>query len=167
MLYKVCLLSLIVLFTSSAVLAQTDSVTQQEKIHVIMEDLQGKKLEGYLSLYPNEITVSSKDNKEKSVPLKDVEFIKIEKVPHPSPGPDELKGETYYSVRLQNSNELYALKNKYTFSLKTELGVVVTSADPDVIQNYLRNDSPLPANSGSTKPFIRDTSVIFSLEIKF
>lgn len=76
-------------------------------------------MEGYLRPDANELTVLTKDNQEKSVPLKWIESIKLEKIKEGIPGADQLGGESYYSVRLQNSQEIFTLKKKYAFSLNT------------------------------------------------
>jgi hypothetical protein len=161
---KALMLGLACLMVSSAALAQTDLLEEKEKIYAVIEDSQGKRLEGYLSGYPGEVTVSSEDKKEKSIPLKAIESIKIEKVRPGIPGDEEMIGEGYYSVRLQNSQEVFTLKEKYTLSIKTDVGVITREIDPDAVRNLFRNDSQArSSNSG----FIRDKSAIFSLELKF
>jgi hypothetical protein len=86
-----------------------------------------------------------------------IESIKVEKIQGGPPGADKLGGESYYSVRLQNSQEIFALQKKYTINLNTDLGVVTKNLDPEAVKNKPESD----------EPFIRDQSVILSLEIKF
>jgi len=148
-------------------MAQSPLLQKKENIYVIVKDMQGNRLEGYLRLYPNEITVSTKDNKEKSIPLEMIESIKVEKIQGAIPGIDKLGGESYYSVRLQNSQEIFTLQKKYTFSLNTSVGVVTKNIDPEAVKHSLQKDSTLASKPESNQPFIRDRSVILSLEIKF
>ena len=155
---KFFFLTLIFLLTSTLTLAQTQVQQEKGSIYAIVKDVQGERMEGYLRLYPEEITVSSKDNEEKSVPLKYIESIKLEKIQGGVPGAEQPGGEMYYSVRLQNSQEIYTLRNKYTFSLGTSVGVVTKTIDPGAVQDLFRKDS------SST---VRDKGVVFSLEIKF
>ena len=127
----------------------------------------GNRLEGYLQLYPNEVTVSTEDNKEKSIPLKMIESIKVEKVQGSIPGADQLERESHYSVRLQNSQEIFRLQKKYIFSLNTSVGVVTKTIDPGAVKDSFQKESSPVSKPESNQPFIRDKSVIFSLEIKF
>jgi hypothetical protein len=70
---------------------------------------------------------------------------------------------------LENSQEIYTLKQKYTFNLNTHMGVVTRSIDPDVIQNIISRDLSNTPNRKSVedRSLIQDKSVIFSLEFKF
>jgi len=120
--FKFIFLSLLFLLTPTILLAQAQSLQKQESIYAIVKDMKGESLEGYLRLYPNEITVSTKDDQEKSIPLKIIESIKVEKIQGGIPGADQLGGESYYSVRVQNSQEIFTLKKKVTFSLNTSAG---------------------------------------------
>lgn len=134
---------------------------------MVVKDVQGEKLEGYLRFSPEELLVSTKDKQEKSVPLKNIEFIKLEKITGGVPGGDQGGSEGYYSVKLQNSQELFTLRKKYTFSLSTSLGLVTQTVDPERVGNLFQKDSALAAKSQSDKSFVRDKSVVFSLEFKF
>jgi hypothetical protein len=58
----------------------------KEDIFVVVKDVRGEKLEGYLRFSPEELLVSTKDNQEKSIPLKNIEFIKLEKITGGVPG---------------------------------------------------------------------------------
>jgi hypothetical protein len=78
-----------------------------------------------------------------------------------------LGGESYYSVRLQNNQEIFTLQKKYTFNLNTSVGVVTKNIDPEAVKHSLQKDSTLANKPESNQPFIRDQSVILSLEIKF
>jgi len=155
----VCLLLTITfLFFSYAAMAQEQVPPEKKPIRVVVKDAAGEKIEGYLWIYPEELAVSTKDHQEKSVPIQKVESIKVEKVPPGIPGPGQLTGEEYYSVRLENSQEIYTLEKKYTLNLNTSVGVVTKTLDPAQLSK-----DPASAN----KPFIRDKGVIFSLEFKF
>jgi hypothetical protein len=145
-----------------------DSLREQnEKPYAVIQDMQGKRVEGYLSMYPKEITVTSDEKKEKELPFKAIESITFEKVDPGIPGADR-RGEAQYSVRLKNSNEVYTLKDKYSLSINTELGVIIREIDPETVQSYLgKEPSSPPPGSSTPKSLIRDKSVIFSLELKF
>jgi hypothetical protein len=97
------------------------------------------------------------DKQEKSIPLKYIEYIKLERVQGSIPGAEQPETEGYYSVRLQNSQEIFTLRNKYTFSLSTSIGIVTKTIDPGMVQDLFQK------NHSS----IRDKSAIFSLEFKF
>src|SRR4030067_1781298 len=119
---KFMFLVLLFLLTPTILLAQAQLLQEKESIYAIVKDINGERLEGYLRFYPNEITVSTKDDQEKSIPLKIIESIKVEKTQGGIPGADQLGGESYYSVRVQNSQEIFTLKKKVTFSLKHQCG---------------------------------------------
>jgi len=165
--FKFIFLVLLFLLTPAIILAQSTVLQQKENIYVIVKDIQGNRLEGYLQLYPKEVTVSTEDNKEKSIPLRMIESIKLEKIQEGLPGADKLEGESYYSVRLRNSQEIFTLQKKYTFSLNASVGVVTKNIDPEAVKNSFQKDSSIASKSESNQPFIRDKSVILSLEIKF
>jgi hypothetical protein len=156
-------LVLILVFLPTFPLAQVQGKEVTENIYVVVKDIRGGKLEGYLHFSPKELMVSTKDKQEKSVLLKDIEFIKLEKITDGVPG----GGESYYSVKLQNSQELYTLRDKYTFSLKTSFGVITQMIDPEMGGNSLEKSSSSVAHSQNDKPFILGPSVVFSLEFKF
>jgi hypothetical protein len=155
------------IFAPLVALAQTNDKPEKDGIYVVVEDVRGEKLEGYLRFSPEELLVSTKDNQEKFVPLKNIEFIKLEKMTGGVPGGDQGGGEEYYSVKLQNSQELFTLRKKYTFSLSTSLGLVTQTVDPERVGNLFQKNSVPAAKSQGDKPFVRDKSVIFSLEFKF
>ncbi len=166
--FKFIFLVLLSLLTTPAILLAQPTVLQEnENIYAIVKDIQGNRLEGYLQLYPKEVTVSTQDNKEKSIPLKMIESIKLEKVKEGLPGADKLGGESHYSVRLQNSQEIFTLQKKYTFSLTSTVGVVTKNIDPEAVRNSSQKDSPTASKPESSQPFFRDKSAILSLEIKF
>jgi hypothetical protein len=165
--FKFIFLVLVFLFTPAIILAQSPLFQEKENIYVMVKDIEGNRFEGYLQLYPQEVTISAKDNKEKSIPLSMIESIKVEKIQEGLPGADKLGGESHYSVRLQNSQEIFSLQKKFTFSLNTSVGVVTKNIDPEAIKNSLQKDSTLSNKSQNNQPFIQDQSVIFSLEIKF
>lgn len=165
--FKIIFLILIFLLSPVMMFGQASLLQEIENIFVTIKDIQGNRLEGYLQSYPDEILVSTEDGKQKSIPFKMIESIKVEKISGGLPGPDELKGKSYYSVRLQNSQEVYTLKKKYTFQLKTSLGVVTKILDPEALKNALQQNIYLTNGPEDNKPLIRDKSAIISLEIKF
>jgi hypothetical protein len=165
--FKFVFLSLLFLLTPAILLAQVPSLQEKEDIYAIIKGINGESLEGYLRLYPNEITVSTKDDQEKSIPLKIIESIKVEKMKGGIPGVDKLGGESYYSVRVQNSQEIFTLKKKVTFSLNTSAGVVTRTLDPEMGQGSSRKDPPSILKPPSEQPLIRGEGVALSLEIKF
>jgi hypothetical protein len=165
--FKFIFLVFVFLLTPVIILAQSHPLQEKENIYVVVKDIEGNRLEGYLRLYPKEVTVSTKDNKEKSVPLKMIESIKVEKMQGALPGADKLGGESYYFVRLQNSHEIFTLQKKYAFSLNTSVGVVTKNIDPEVVKDSFQKNLSLASKPETSQPFIRDKSVIFSLEIKF
>ncbi len=157
----------VVLLAPAVILAQSPLLQEKENIYAIVKDAQGNRLEGFLRLYPNEIMVSTEDNKKKSIPLEMIEAIKVEKIQGAIPGADKLGGESYYSVRLQNSQEIFTLQGKYAFSLSTSVGVETKTIDPEAVKDSFQKDSSLAGKPENNQPFIRDKSVILSLEIKF
>jgi hypothetical protein len=159
-------IGLLFLFLCATAWGQDELLGQNEKPYAVIQDMQGKRLEGYLSLYPKEITVISKEKKEKPVPLKAVESITFEKVDPGVPGADR-RGEAQYSVRLKNSNEVYTLKNKYSLSLNTELGVIIKEIDAETVQSYLRKDPSSPPGASTPGSLLKEKSFVFSLELKF
>ena len=163
--FKFTLLSLVFLFAPTILLAQSQPL--KESLHAIVMDMKGERLEGYLRFYPNEIIVSTKDGQEKSIPLKIIESIKVEKIQGGIPGSDQLGAESYYFVRIQNSQEIFTLKKKVTFSLNTSAGVVTKTLDPEMGQGSLRKDSSSISKAQSEQSFIRGEGVALSLEIKF
>jgi hypothetical protein len=156
--FKLLFLIFMIILGPFVALAQPKEKQQKQDIYVVIEDTKGEKLEGYLRFSPEELLVSTKDNQEKSVPLKQIEFIRLEKISGGVPGAEQPGTEAYYSVQLQNSQEIFTLRKKYTFSLSTSLGIVTKTIDPGVVQDLFRKDS----SSG-----IRDRGAVFSLEFKF
>ena len=165
--FKLIFFVLVFLLTPAITLAESPLLQEKEDIYVTVEDIQGNRLEGYLQVYPQEVTVSTEDNKEKSIPLSMIESIKVDKIQGGAPGADQLGGESYYSVRLQDSQEIFTLQKKYTITLNTSVGVVTKNLDPEAVKYSSEKDSTLAKKPESDEPFIRDQSVILSLEIKF
>ena len=163
---KSILLVLIFLLTPSILLADSSLLPEKENIYVIVKDLQGNTLEGYLLLEPQEVIVSTEDNDEKSIPMNIIESIKVEKKQGGLPEVDKLGRESYYSVRLQNSQEILALEEKYTLSFNTSVGVVTKNLDPETLKHSSEN-STFANKPESNESLIRDQSVILSLEFKF
>jgi len=164
---KFSFLVFLFLLTPTLLSAQAQFLQEKESIYAIVRDMKGERLEGYLRLYPNEITVSTKDDQEKSIPLKIIESIKVEKIQGGIPRADHPGEESYYSVRVQNSQEIFTLKKKVTFSLNTSAGVVTKTLDPEMGQGFFRKDSSSIPKSQTEQPLIRGESVALSLEIKF
>jgi hypothetical protein len=141
--------------------AQAQTADDKDKIFVIIRDAKGENVEGYLRNYPTEIKVTTKEKEEKTVPLKLIESIKLEKVQSGVPGANEPGQEGYYTVKMQHSNEIYKLENKYSFSLNTNLGVVTKTigADPSRKED--------PSKPQTDRPFVRDVGIALSLDFKF
>jgi len=165
--FKFISLSLLFLFAPTILLAQAPLPQEKESFYAIVRDVKGEKLEGYLRFYPNEIIVSTKDDQEKSVPLKIIESIKVEKIQGAIPGASQAGAESFYSVRVQNSQEIFTLKKKFTFSLNTSAGVVTKTLDPEMGQGFSRKDPSSLLKSKSDQPLIRGEGAALSLEIKF
>ena len=165
--FKPIFLLVLFLLAPAPVLAQSQPLQEKESLQATVKDTKGEKLEGYLQLYPNEITVSTKDGQEKSIPLKIIESIKVEKIQGGIPGADQLGAESYYFVRIQNSQEIFTLKKKVTFNLNTSAGVVTRTLDPEVGQGSLRKDASSALKSQGEQSIIRGEGVALSLEIKF
>jgi len=163
---KLIFLSWMFLLASSMVLAQAPEEKEKPDLLAMIKDGQGETLEGILRLQPDEITVSTKDNQEKQIPSKYIKSIMLEKVMEGKPWVDP-KQEGRYSVKVENSQEIYTLKKKYTFSLNTNVGVITRTIDPETINNYLSKETSAAIKSEKDKPFFQDKSVIFSLEFKF
>ena len=154
------------LLFSSFALAQSQATPEKSGIYVVVTDVTGETVEGVLRLGPDELTVQTKENQKKTVPMTYIKSITLERTPDPVPGGDP-KREVTYSVRLENSQEIYTLDKKYTFSLNTNLGVVTKTIDPDQVNRLFFKDPSSGSRPGDGKPFIQDQSVIFSLEFKF
>jgi hypothetical protein len=106
--------------------------------------------------------VRSPDNQERTIPAKYIKSITLEKET------DEItKKELTYRVRVENSQEIYTLGKKYTFSLNTNLGLVTKTIDPDTVNVWLAKESAQGVKGDPGKTFIQDKSVVFSLELKF
>jgi len=157
-------------FSYSLAFGQTDEQGEQKdkpNIFAVVKDEQGDILEGYLRSQPEDVTVTSRDNQEKIIPSKYIKSITLEKVKPLGPPNLDPKQEAQYSVRMENSQEIYTLRKKYTFSLNTNVGVVTKSIDPETINNILSKDASQATRTDRDKPFLQDKSIIFSLEFKF
>jgi len=165
--FKLIFFVLVFLLIPAITLAESPLLQEKENIYVTVEDIQGNRLEGYLQVYPQEVTVSTEDNKEKSIPLSMIESIKVDKIQGGPAGADKLGGESYYSVRLQDSQEIFTLQKKYTITLNTSVGVVTKNLDPEAVKYSSEKDPTLAKKPESDGSFIQDQSVILSLEIKF
>jgi hypothetical protein len=157
------------MFTPSALLAQSHSPSLAEDpkgIYAIVRDSQGEAVEGYLRLTSDEIAVRTKEDREKLIPVKYIKSITLEKVKSEVPG-DELKKDAAYSVRLENSQEIYTLKKKYSFSLNTNVGLVTKTIDPEMVNNFFNREPSRLVKNENEKPFIQEKSIVFSLEFRF
>jgi hypothetical protein len=170
---KILFFVFLFLLPCSMIFAQSEDQKEEQKeepnILAVVKDAQGAVLEGYLRAQPGEVTVSSKDNQEKKIPAKYIKSITLERIKEEGPAGADPKQEAKYSVRLENSQEIYTLRKKYTFSLNTDLGVVTKSIDPEMINRIMSKDASVAEtlNSDKDKGFILDKSIIFSLEFKF
>lgn len=154
------------IFSSALAQAQDQSsLLKEEKkgIYAIVKDEKGEATEGLLRIGPDELLVRTKDNKEKSIPMKYIKSITLEKTKGEIPG-EEWKKEPTYTVRVENSKEIYTLKKKYTFSLNTNVGLVTKTIDPELVNSLFSKEA---ASAKEEKPFIQDKSIVFSLEFKF
>ncbi len=151
---------------SSPAFGETGDKADEPNIFAIVKDPEGGILEGTLSSQSEEITVSSQDNKEKIIPSKYIKSITLEKIK--GEGPAALDpNQNKYSVRVGNSQEIYTLRKKYTFSLNTNVGLVTKSIDPEMINSIFLKEASAQVKPEKEKPFIQDKSIIFSLEFKF
>jgi hypothetical protein len=163
------ILTILLMLIPSSVLAQnlTPSLLDDKKgIYAIVKDGQGEAVEGFLRLSSEELTVRTKENKERSIPVKYIKSITLEEIKSEVPGEDSKKQATY-KVRLENSREIYTLKKKYSFSLNTKLGLVTKTIDPEMVNNIFNKETSPSVKTENEKPFIQDKSVVFSLEFKF
>jgi hypothetical protein len=163
---KLLFLALMILLATSMALAQAPEEKEKPDLLALIRDGQGETLEGILRFQTEEITVSTQDNQEKKIPSKYLKSIILEKVKKETPWMDP-KQEGRYSVRVENNQEVYTLKKKYTFSLNTNVGVITRTIDPETINNYLSKEASSGVKSEKDKPFLQDKSVVFSLEFKF
>jgi hypothetical protein len=154
------ILTLLLLLTPTLTQAQLQATEEKKSILGIAKDGLGKEVEGYVHIFQDNVTVVTKENREKSIPLDLIESIKLEKVEGKFPG--EITGDNYYSVRLKNSQELYTLRDKYTFSLTTSAGIVTRVMDPDAVRS-----TGFATTSKNQQYYIYDKNLVFSLEFKF
>lgn len=163
------LFAFLLFFICSIALAQNEPQRMEPGVLAIVKDSRESIIEGYISAQPDEVTVYSKENKEEKILSKYIKSITLEKITEGGSINLDPKQESAYSVRLENSQEIYTLRKKYTFSLNTNVGVVTRSIDPDMINNIISKDpSGIPKQkSVEDKPFIQDKSIIFSLEFRF
>ncbi len=166
MLPRVFILIFFTLIFSSPVFGQTRENADEPNIFAIVKDPEGSILEGTLRSQSDEITVSTQDNKEKIIPSKYIKSITLEKLK--GEGPAALDpNQNKYSVRVENSQEIYTLRKKYTFSLNTNVGVVTKSIDPEMVNSFFAKEASAQVKPEKEKPFIQDKSIVFSLEFKF
>ena len=166
--WKLFLLAVILCLFHSTVLGQTGEAKETPNLLAVMQDAEGGTWEGYLRSAPKEIAVSSQDHQEKTIPFQYIKSITLEKIKAEGLLADP-KQEARYSVRLQNSQEIYTLREKYTFSLNTQVGVVTRTVDPEIIYNLFSKDASQTQamKPDGNEPFIQDKSIVFSLEMKF
>ncbi len=132
------LLTLWAMLASFFLLAQSQPsllAEDQKGFYAIVRDGQGEAVEGFLRLNSDELTVQTKEEQEEVILLGYIKSITLEKVKSAIPGED-FKKEAAYSVRVENSQEIYALRKKYSFSLNTNVGVVTRTIDPEMVNNF-------------------------------
>jgi hypothetical protein len=151
-------LTLLFFLTPALTQAQNQAPEQTKTIYEVAKDAQGDKAEGYVMVNPDKLILSAKEYQEKSTPPELIESIKLEKIEGKIP--EGISGEGYYSVRLQKNQEIYTLKDKYTISLNTSVGVLTRMIDPLRTFDVFKRDS-------SGQSFIRDKNLLFSLELRF
>jgi len=154
------------IFLFSTAMAQSQTALEKEGIYAVVKDVKGETVEGLLRSSSAELTVQTKENQEKTIPVKYIKSITLQRTPDLIPGGDP-KREATYTVRLENSQEIYTLRKKYTFSLNTNLGLITKPIDPEQVNKLLSKDPSPTSSPGDQKPFIQDQSVVFSLEFKF
>lgn len=140
-------------------------LSDKKAIYAVIKDERGEIIEGFLKSGLDELLVQTKDNQEKLIPIKYIKSITLEKTKSLLPGEDSRK-EATYTVRVENSQEIYTLKKKYTFSLNTNVGLVTKTIDPEMINKILNKDQSL-GKGENEKPFLQEKSIVFSLEFKF
>ena len=150
---KLILLSLFFMTMYPLPMAQAEPVRKKGTIDLVAKDSREKA-------NPKDATVPSEENEEKSIFLKAIESIRVERVPAGIPGADHLTGEEYYSVRLNNSQKVFALQDRYELSINAELGVLLRDIDP-------QKDPSAPPHAKRTDSFIRDKSITVGFELKF
>lgn len=138
---------------------------EKKGIYTILKDERGEIIEGFLRSGLEEVLVQTKDNREQLIPLKYIKSISLEKTKSLIPEGEVIE-KANYVVRLENSQEIYTLKNKYSFSLVTNLGLVTKTIDPEAINKIFFKENS-SAKIDHEKPFIQEKSIIFSLEFKF
>jgi len=144
----------------------TSAAMEEQETYAVIKDAQGNELEGFLRFDTDEIDVRSQDNQGKKIPVKYLKSITLEKSQNEFPGEDQKRG-VKYTVRVENSQEIFTLDKKYTFSLNTNLGLTTKSLDPDLVNNLVNKDSLQGGRLDDGRSLIQDKSVVFSLEIKF
>lgn len=149
--------------------AQKGPQNKEQNISGIVKDSRESLLEGYIGTRPDDLTMFSKDDKEQKILSKYLQSITLEKIAEAGPLHLDPKQEARYSVRLENSREIFTLQKKYTFSLNTNVGVVTRSLDLENINHVKEKDLPSLSkpNAAEEGPFIQDKSIFFSLEFKF
>lgn len=136
------------------------------KIYVIVKDAEGEAVEGFIPLDSEDLKVRSRENQEKSIPLKLIKSISLEKMKDEAVKLDPHK-EATYKVELNNSQEILTLHKKYTLNLNTNLGMVTKTIDPDSVNRFLLKEPSQASKTEADNPFIKAKSVLFSLEVKF
>jgi len=164
--YFLPFLFVFILSFSHAQIQGSQLLEEKKGIYAVIRDGRGEAVEGFLRLSPDELTVRTKGNQEKSIPVKYIKSITLEKIKSEVPGEDSAK-EATYKVRLENSQEIYTLKKKYSFSLITNLGLVTRTIDPETVNNFFTRETSRLVKTENEKPFVQDKSVVFSLEFKF
>lgn len=161
---KISIVCLCLLATVTAFGAE-EGVLRHEvprELHAVVRDGQGQDSEGVLRFHVDMLHVETNDRKEKWIPVKYIRSITLEKN-RTNQLNDPFQQETAYVVRVENSQEIYTLKDKYSFSLNTQLGLVTQDIDPDLIQTLFSRDR----STVSDKPLSQDKSIVVKIELKF
>jgi len=165
---KLFLLALISLLFHSVALAQIGGLKETPSILMTLPDVQGERSEGYFLLPPRETTVSVKDDKENTGLSKYLKSITLGEIKEESLVADP-RQEAKYSLRLENSQRIYAFRKKYTLSLNASLGLVTRTVDPASIYTlFSRESSQTPAiRQSEDQSLVADKSIFFSLQLSF
>ena len=127
-----------------------------------MNEESGKRF-GFQSKEP---AAPKEGNPEKSTASKIIETVKLEKVERGLPGVDQMQGERHYSLRLQNSQKIFTLYEKYDFNLFAGVGIIAKTS-PQMVRGFWGKDPLSGGKPGDGESFIEDKGVAIGLEIKF
>ena len=135
-----------------------------EVIAAEVENSNGEELEKHLYFDFNEPSAPTKDDQE--APPRTIEWVKLEKIQRGLPGADLMKGEGYYSLRLQDRRKIFTLNEKYDFNLVTSVGIIAKTSS-QMVRDLLGKDPSSGGKFGDGQSLIQDKGVTIGLEIKF